>query len=133
MPIDKCFDFMVGCSTGGIICMGLGTRSWSIEQCIEKFESVASNVFTKRTVSTIPLLGTILNGIITAFTGHRYDKALLEATLQREFGEERLFGVSGSKKIAVTACTADGRPCILTSYNGEMEHYQGMSDMSSMR
>ena len=99
-------------STGGIIALGLGIKSWSIEVCIKQFTSLVARAFVPRLPGGIRI------------SKSKYKTQDLEKVLLEAFGEEAMFGgvpeiPSGCpRKVAVTAATEAGeRAVIFANYN----------------
>lgn len=118
LPLHRCFNLIVGTSTGGIIALGIGAQKWSLETCIQKFQNLAQAVFRRRKISRVPLIGRVVDIIATMTTGSRYGSHHLDKALRSAFGKRTsLSSIPPAVKLAVTACTSDARPCIFTNYS----------------
>ncbi|KAI9712097.1 MAG: hypothetical protein M1820_001806 [Bogoriella megaspora] len=122
LPISIFFDLIVGTSTGGLIALGLGARNWSVDKCIDRFQSLCHAAFTRRSGSEVPIIGWLVDN----YNHSRYETSPLEKALQKAFSkDEFLFGgrrpaqYSGSfTKVAVIATSAaTGNPMVLSNYN----------------
>ncbi|TVY16534.1 Phospholipase A I [Lachnellula arida] len=105
------------CSTGGIIALGLGSRNWSVDECISYFQNLCVQAFTPRIGINIPGMSMFIESIYQS----RYETRPFQEALQEAFSEEDyLFGgprASNSRiKVAVTA-TSSGTTSILANYN----------------
>jgi hypothetical protein len=96
--------------------------NWTVEECLDRFTHMVNDAFTRRTGSTLPGFGFLIDN----FNHSRYETKPLEKCLKDAFTEEQyLFGgrkqssVSGSGvKVAVTATSLSGRTAIvLGNYN----------------
>jgi hypothetical protein len=89
--------------------------NWSVEQCIEKFQSMCRTAFTRRLGGAIPGVRVLVDN----YNHSKYETKPLEGTLKAAFTEnDYLFG--GSKrqsysriKVAVTATSLTGRVAIV--------------------
>jgi predicted acylesterase/phospholipase RssA len=124
IDIQKFFDLIVGTSTGGLITLGLGVMNWKVDECIEQFESMVKEAFTRRTGGSIWGIGLIVDN----FNHSQYETRPLESCLKEAFTNRRyLFGgrthsdgsaSTSAVKIAVTATSASGRSAfVLGNYN----------------
>lgn len=107
---------------GGLIVLGLFIQRWSIEECVQRFNSLTRDFFSaRRPKSMLRSLhryykGFMSNGI--------YDTEKLERCLQENFGEASLlftfptFGVSRVKAAVVATTTEDTTAMVLSNYNG---------------
>lgn len=124
LPIQAFFDLIVGTGTGGLVALGLGTKGWSVQQCIRNFEDLCDRAFTKRRSLGLPAIDFLLSP-----SNHsRYGSKPLESALQAMYGNEELFGGfrplpdsvpanSRSTKVAVAAMTTNGTVALLANYN----------------
>ncbi|KAK3328585.1 acyl transferase/acyl hydrolase/lysophospholipase [Cercophora scortea] len=127
IPIQSFFDLIVGTSTGGLIALGLTAMNWTVPECIQRFETLCNDVFTKRSLAG-GLHGHKLWLIWEAcMLPSRYKTKPLENALKEAFTEELcLFGNPTRidaqvfpTKVAVTA-TEDRsalRTHVLANYN----------------
>lgn len=122
LPIQAFFDLIVGTSTGGIVALGLGANGWTVRKCIDHFESLCREAFTRRARAFMPGI----EWISSNFT--RYETKPMEQVLRLVFGEHNLF--AGPKidfddsrvtqrltKVAVTTTTTAGTAAVLANYN----------------
>lgn len=109
-------------STGGLVALGLTNMNWSVEECIETFEKLCYQAFTRRSGGSLPIIGTIVEN----YHHSRYQTATLEDALRTAFPEDlHLFGgrrptemCASSVKVAVTATSlAANKTYILSNYN----------------
>jgi len=105
-------------SGGGIVAAGLGISKFTIQECIEKFQQVSKQAFTKRT-GVSGVFGTF----IEAQHHSRYKTKNLTEALQEVFGEDTiLFGgrreptETSSARVGVPATTPGGRAFLLANY-----------------
>ncbi|KAI0863768.1 hypothetical protein F4860DRAFT_521823 [Xylaria cubensis] len=144
LPIQCFIDFIVGTrsnftydttlntadhanSTGGIIALGLASMNWTVDKCIEQFESLCDQAFTRRTGSMIPLV----SHLVEHHHHSKYQTTTLESALKAAFTDDmHLFG--GERlpefnqwqvKVAVTATALAGnKTYVLSNYNGHREN-----------
>lgn len=109
-------------STGGLVALGLTTMNWSVEDCIENFEKLCEQAFTRRSGSSLPIIGAIVEN----YHHSKYQTATLDSSLKTAFPEDlHLFGgrrpadlCESSVKVAVTATSlAANKTYILSNYN----------------
>jgi hypothetical protein len=103
-------------STGGLIALGLGAMNWSVDECAESFENMCRTAFIRRTGSTLPGIGFLVDN----YNHSKYETRGLEQTLKNAFTEdENFFGgrrlrVSNSNlKVAITATSLAGQAAIV--------------------
>ncbi len=124
LPIQAFFDLIVGTGTGGLVALALGSRAWSVRNCIKNFQDLCERAFTKRKGSGLPGM----DFIVSASNHSRYGSKPLETALQAHYGNENLFGgsrsfpdslsaSSRSAKVAVTTTTTNGTVVVLSNYN----------------
>ncbi|OJD31446.1 lysophospholipase-like protein [Diplodia corticola] len=120
LPIQSFFDLIVGTSTGGLIALGLVGKAWSVTECLEHFERLCNQAFTRRAGGDLPIVGFFIN----SYNQSLYETSPLEKALMDAFGDdEYLFGGrSGIKpyrvRVAITtASAATGTPIVLSNYN----------------
>jgi len=122
LPIQCFFDFIVGTSTGGIIALGLAAKDWSVEDCIEYFETLCNKAFTRRTGVNLPGIGWIVEN----YNHSRYETCPLEEALMEAFTDDQtLFGgrrpnqsTAPRVKVAVTAVSAaTSTAVVMANYN----------------
>lgn len=120
MPFRVNERALIGCSTGGIIALGLTVRNWTVTKCIEEFKSLCSQAFTQRKFTDLPGLGFLVEN----YYHSKYETQPLQAALIHAFGEEQyLFGGQRSDaanldiKVAVTATSAAGSAVVLANYH----------------
>ncbi|EMC99209.1 hypothetical protein BAUCODRAFT_146182 [Baudoinia panamericana UAMH 10762] len=118
--IQNFFDLIVGTSTGGLIALGLTSRNWTVEECIEQFTTFCKQAFTLRRGIGVPVIGQL----VSHYNHSRYETQPLEDALKTAFTHEQyLFGGrradpgSTSTKVAVTATAAAGQSVVLSNYN----------------
>lgn len=153
IPIQCFIDFIVGTrsdivldatvnsanhntnSTGGIIALGLASMNWTVDKCIEQFQSLCDQAFTRRIGGEIPLVG----HLIDHHHHSKYQTKTLEDALKEAFTDDmQLFGGERSPesthwqvRVAVTATALAGnKTYILSNYNGHREN-QKSSKISS--
>ncbi|KAK8017030.1 FabD/lysophospholipase-like protein [Apiospora rasikravindrae] len=121
IPIQCFFDLVVGTSTGGLVALGLGSMQWRVSECIEKFVKLCDEVFTRRSGSTLPLIGSFIEN----YHHSKYQTTTLESAMQTAFtedlllyGGQRLPGTTLPLKVAVTATNLAGnKTYVLANYN----------------
>ncbi|KAK8075762.1 hypothetical protein PG997_010425 [Apiospora hydei] len=121
IPIQCFFDLVVGTSTGGLVALGLGSMQWRVSECIEKFVKLCDEVFTRRSGSTLPLIGSFIEN----YHHSKYQTTTLESAMQFAFtedlllyGGQRLPGTTLPLKVAVTATNLAGnKTYVLANYN----------------
>ncbi|PFH59125.1 hypothetical protein XA68_12791 [Ophiocordyceps unilateralis] len=117
------FDLIVGTSAGGIIACGLGPGELSVEECATKFEALSTKAFSGSAVGKIPLIGKLVDEMLSVFNHGRYKTKPLEDAYKEAFPEsQKLFGgtsgsATASVKVAVTTSTRHGRVIVLGNYN----------------
>lgn len=47
-------------STGGLVALGLTTMNWIVEECIENFEKLCDQAFTRRSGGSLSVIGAIV-------------------------------------------------------------------------
>jgi predicted acylesterase/phospholipase RssA len=122
LPIQAFFDLIVGTSTGGIVALGLGANGWSVQRCINHFESLCRKAFTRKGPNFMRGMEFLSPNWV------RYETKPMEDVLRQVFGEHNLF--AGSKldmddsrvtqrltKVAVTTTTTAGTAAVLANYN----------------
>jgi hypothetical protein len=121
-PIQENFDLAYGTSSGGLVILGLFLNGWSVEECLEKFVTLARRAFRPRNLS-LPFLQKAQRFLISYFADSRYSATGLEDALKDAFGTGTMLDWSRSHdfgaKVAVTATTVESSsPCIFPSYSG---------------
>lgn len=122
LPIQAFFDLVVGTSTGGIVALGLGANGWTVRKCIDHFESLCREAFTRRARAFMPGIEWISSNFV------RYETKPMEQVLRLVFGEHNLFAgpkidIDDSRvtqrliKVAVTTTTTAGTAAVLANYN----------------
>ena len=112
-------------STGGLVALGLASRNWSVETCINKFKELCDKAFTRRFGSSMPLIGWFVDNI----NHSSYETTPLQEALQTAFTEdEYLFGGqrldqhwTSPIKVAVTTTSSSSSPVVLANYNRRCE------------
>ncbi|KAI1124855.1 hypothetical protein F5Y10DRAFT_284739 [Nemania abortiva] len=126
IPIQCFIDLIVGTSTGGLVALGLASMNWTVDQCIEQFEGLCNQAFTRRTGSTLPLVG----HLVDHHHHSKYQTKTLESALKEAYTDDmQLFGgerlpesSSWQVKVAVTATALAGnKTYVLSNYNGHRE------------
>jgi hypothetical protein len=96
--------------------------NWTVDECLDQFNRMVNEAFTRRTGANLPGFGFLIDN----FNQSRYETKPLERCLKEAFTEEQyLFGgrksaaiTSSGVKIAVTATSLSGRTAIvLANYN----------------
>lgn len=125
LPIQLFVDLIVGTSTGGIIALGLGAHGWTVSKCMNTFERLCRDAFTRRRGIGIPGI----EHFVTIANDSRYETTPLERALKEAFGtDHNLFAgtrddvqdqvmLQRVTKVAVVATTLAGTPTVLTNYN----------------
>lgn len=110
------------CSTGGLIALGLASMNWSVEECIDHFEELCNEAFTRRTGSTLPLIGPFIDN----YHHSRYQTSTLEKALVKAFTNDLyLFGgqrpaesnVMRVKAAVIATSLAGNKTYVLSNYN----------------
>ncbi|KAG0123477.1 acyl transferase/acyl hydrolase/lysophospholipase [Tuber indicum] len=112
------FDLIIGTSGGGIVAAGLGIRKFGVQKCIDKFQQVSKQAFTKRTGA-----GGVFGPFIEAQHHSRYKTTNLSEALQKAFGEDTiLFGGQRDPthepitRVGVSAATRSRHTFLLSNY-----------------
>lgn len=109
--------------------------NWSVEQCIENFEKLCNQAFTRRSGGSLPIIGAIVEN----YHHSKYQTGTLEDALKTAFPEElHLFGGrrpadlgASAVKVAVTATSlAANKTYVLSNYN-RPGPTRGQSELSS--
>lgn len=109
--------------------------NWSVEECIENFEKLCNQAFTRRSGGSLPIIGTIVEN----YHHSKYQTTTLDDALKKAFPEElHLFGgrrpadlCVSSVKVAVTATSlAANKTYVLSNYN-RPDRTRGQSETSS--
>jgi hypothetical protein len=95
--------------------------NWSVSECIEVFEGLCHEAFTRRTGSSLPLIGFFVEN----YHHSRYETSSLERALQKAFtddlylfGGKRKLNSATPTKVAVTATSSTGKKTsVLANYN----------------
>lgn len=96
--------------------------NWSVEECIENFEKLCGQAFTRRSGGSLPIIGAIVEN----YHHSKYQTATLDDALRSAFPEDlHLFGgrrpaelCATPVKVAVTATSlAANKTYILSNYN----------------
>lgn len=95
--------------------------NWSVEECIENFEKLCGQAFTRRSGSGLPIIGPLVEN----YHHSKYQTSTLDDALKTAFPEDlHLFGgrrpaeLCASVKVAVTATSLAGnRTYVLSNYN----------------
>ena len=125
------FDFVLCTSSGALIGLDLCHRRSSVEQCVQRFSSLAHRVFPPRQSPTISPCAWLREALYWWFADSRYDGFALEDTLKEVFGtNRRLFDVKvpniSNVKLGITATTTtDASLCVFTNYNGNRHCRKG--------
>ena len=104
-----------------MIALGLGSKGWSVNKCVNQFETLCDKAFKKRKGTGFPGL----DFLVTAANHSRYETKPLERAFRTAYGEENLFGglrdqsdhLGFSTKVAVTTTTTNGTVFVLANYN----------------
>ncbi|KAF8457056.1 hypothetical protein BDZ91DRAFT_509801 [Kalaharituber pfeilii] len=124
LPIHQFFDLIIGTSAGGIVALALGHNHRSIEECIQLFNKLSEQAFTKRVGAGIPGL----RWLVEAHHHSQFRSSGLKNAFKTALGERRMFGDGetspanvGNKeiKVGVTLTASSGYPYLVTSYNRE--------------
>ncbi|KAI0474210.1 hypothetical protein F4859DRAFT_521928 [Xylaria cf. heliscus] len=109
-------------STGGLVALGLASMNWTVDECIEQFEDLCNQAFTRRTGGGLPLI----NHFIDHHHHSKYQTRTLESALKEAFTDDmQLFGgerppesAHWQLKVAVTATSLAGnKTYVLSNYN----------------
>lgn len=112
--------------------------NWTVDECIEQFESTCHEAFTRRTGGTLPIIGPIIDN----YHHSRYQTTTLESALIKAFTVERyLFGgprpaeSSGSPvRVAVTATSLAGSTSyVLSNYNRPRGNHKSSKSLERFR
>jgi len=116
--------------------VGLGIKKFSTKECIEMFQQVSKQAFTKRTLVD-GLLGPILGPVIEAQHHSRYKTTKLTKALQEVFGEKTiLFGGQSNPaskstvRVGVSTTTSGGSAFLLANYQRSQLTYRMLSENS---
>ncbi|KAH7408090.1 acyl transferase/acyl hydrolase/lysophospholipase [Phaeosphaeria sp. MPI-PUGE-AT-0046c] len=126
-PCD-CFDMIGGTSTGGLIALMLGRLRMSVNECIDAYEKMAHDVFTK------PRNPVISKGRLRGRFDHealeRHVKQLLEsrAISADALLDDRLNPNSCKTFVCATFAGSDEN-IILSSYNNRQRNHQRDQDL----
>ena len=110
-------------STGGLVALGLGAKSWTIEKCRQTFESLCEDAFQPRTRRDLGAIGHVWN----AFNHGKYKTTPLEKSLRKAYcspnwKHEPLFGGNitvpcSPTKVAVVVTQVGQGPAVMADYN----------------
>ncbi|KAK6428218.1 hypothetical protein LTR95_015640 [Oleoguttula sp. CCFEE 5521] len=121
IPIRDRFDFVCGTSAGGLFSIGPFVMRWTIEFCIEKFESLAQRTFVRSRQANY-LIGRIQWLFVSYLRDCQYNSSAIEESFQSAFGKDvQLFNppLPYDTKVAITTATAkDTSTCIFSNYTG---------------
>ena len=95
LPIQECFDYVVGTSTGGLIALAIFHCGMSIPECMELYREMGGSAFQKWKLG--------------AGRAHAFDHTKLEALLLEKFGDRRMDEARGTK-VAVVSHRWDQSP-----------------------
>lgn len=102
--------------------LGLTTMNWTVDECIEKFETLCDQAFTKRAGGRLPIYGTLVEN----YHHSKYRTRTLNDALMDAFPQDlHLFGggrpsemCASPVKVAVTATSLGGnKTYLLSNYN----------------
>ncbi|KAK6860680.1 hypothetical protein PG995_004316 [Apiospora arundinis] len=114
IPIQCFFDLVVGTSTGGLVALGLGSMQWKVSECIENFVKLCDEVFTRRSGSSLPIVGSFIEN----YHHSKYQTTTLENAMQTAFSEDLLLFGGSAPLVAVTATNLAGnKTYVLANYN----------------
>lgn len=106
---------------GGLIAIGIFLMQWTPEECLDRFENIATKTFdlgeTKK--------WTWKNLFRAWIHDHRYNLSPIEKAFQSSLdSSEKLFNpLRSDTKVAVTATNVgENKPCIISNYNGPPKH-----------
>lgn len=110
-------------STGGLVALGIGAKSWTIEKCRQNFESLCKDAFQLRAHRDLGFLAYAWN----AFNHGKYKTSPLEESLKKAYcslnwKHEPLFGGISTIpcspiKAAVVVANIGLGPVVMASYN----------------
>ena len=107
-------------SLGGLIAIGLFIMEWSIDEYIERFETLAAKTF-RRPADGKSIFSKARHMISSFLQDHQYSSAVIAESFQSSFGEDfQLFNpLPNDTKVAITTTTAkETAACIFSNYNG---------------
>ncbi|KAJ6115286.1 hypothetical protein N7486_001064 [Penicillium sp. IBT 16267x] len=94
-PIQDVVDLAVGTSSGGLISLGLFAMSWNINDCSERFETLARRIFRERRPSLLLRQIAGSKSLLGQIARCYYDSRIFDSALKSAFGEDRrIFGAT---------------------------------------
>ncbi|KAF2199844.1 FabD/lysophospholipase-like protein, partial [Delitschia confertaspora ATCC 74209] len=120
-PLREFFDYVCGTSAGGFIAIGVFLMGWTLQECLFRFEDLATKTFMVEQKQKLSITQHIQRLLGAYVRDHRYDSAAIENAFRVEGrAYPRMFNpLQNDTKVAVTTTTARHNiPCVLSNYNG---------------
>lgn len=108
-PIASCFDYITGCSTGGIIALAVGKRNpFGAQAMRDIYRAYLPQIFSRSAWQRIKTLGRI--------SGPKYDRAALNQCVHSVIGDTTALGDTEHKLMVPSYNLTDRTPHFLSSY-----------------
>lgn len=105
---------------GGLIVLGLFLMQWTPEQCLEKFERLASQTFGSPS-ARLSVISRLRRNLVSYIRDGKYEPHIIEAAFQTltKRPTQMFNPLKSETKVAVTTTTAkDVFTCLFANYNG---------------
>ncbi|KAF2439151.1 FabD/lysophospholipase-like protein [Karstenula rhodostoma CBS 690.94] len=121
-PVRNHFDYVCGTSAGGLIAIGVFLMRWTPQECLSRFEEIATRTFKAEHEKIFSISRRVHNMFRTFLRDHRYNLSPIERAFGNGFETAiKMFNpLQADTKVAVTATTVRGNvSCLHTNYNGD--------------
>ena len=127
-PREKCQFIDRYICTGCLSILVLFVNGWSVDVCVNTFESLAKEAFKPRGVLHVPILSYIQRLVVWYLSDSLYSADNLKAALKKTFTSDKsIFDCSyvtgiGAKLNFPVITVSETSSCIFTNYNGVGTH-----------